>query len=849
MVRYYQHVEIVDTKISVLYFTCLIVYYALSGIALFSLPIIWVVQDISHNMQVIVRPVSYNYTALKESFETIAKTKDFCTNSSKYDFWFDNIWRYDDIRCATLCSEYEMKPDCFSKDRIVEQAQNSEVLFVTEIEDEPLWSHHWNESQDMWKAGRNMIPKTELLEKPFKQYIAYDPSLFAIRFVFGIIRTDMSCVQNPFRTDCVKKHSTRNNMHIVITTYDRKFFRYVPAGAIPLLNLREILEISASNLDIDGISPMARPNKLPNASQNGNVSTGPLLRVTGIHIKAKVYCSDHSRDFKGIEGFKPPDLPGEDLLCEIRWHAHVGPWAGRGHVQPVDKNGLTRFRNNHGIRIFFERTAVLHSFGIGYCLFGILLIVVCHRFIPKYFVHWFATHCLGHYSVMYKRALKRVLSSKDRYKSSFAHVLAHSIVFDALKDPDKQRLTKETACRLLTLALKAQMVGCATLKSEIKLKAVVDFIHGSMKSRSKKSPTYLEYVRKSMPGYTPKVERSKVGVDISEFVNACSGNQLTPYPRIRQMFRDMHKKKRLSCLSIFADPSIVTGLEQAQVEYTEHFFAVTRKPRPSKRAFEFIESITNSSFARRSTQDKTQVEEELIFSDLIESIDFQVADIEKWFADDDPSSGGGPAEEDLVVGSRVRAIRDFQELRTRKKLLHGWQGYVKSFLAEGDLLVQFDCLPAPSMVARFHRRHLEAVKAFPIGTRVCITETFKGKAGDDVEKGWEGSVQVFYEDGDMMVQFDNPDQKIVIGKENIRHVQKAGKVGRQSSCESSMTQRNSSFAGRTSSSGEGSISLSASVKSSRESVRSEQDIMAAYASSHSIPLVSDNKTKTSGSWV
>eukprot|EP00927_Polykrikos_kofoidii_P044584 TRINITY_DN3850_c0_g1_i3.p1 TRINITY_DN3850_c0_g1~~TRINITY_DN3850_c0_g1_i3.p1 ORF type:complete len:791 (-),score=95.22 TRINITY_DN3850_c0_g1_i3:41-2389(-) len=416
-------VKIRDTRINVLYYVLL---FAMGLLLLLGLVknASWN-SEFSESRDVRIKPwVSQMSEATLKTITEAASQLPICASTE--DFWYDwsdeDMWQYRPTKCLITCLAAERNANVSRIDeacvpQTALSSQDGETVFI------PTWSR-----LTITNASGH-VEKSSILS-PYAEHMK-------LAFFVSIASKVPEWEWSSMSTKSLVRSSNKGNIILVVVDSLGRVSRELDKN--PRFLVSELFQLAGHREDfLDSAPPINKKNY--NASQKRQY---PVMRITGANIRISVDCSNR----------RPTTVTeGHELLKE--WSSKMEEKTEDGHViwctlhvelpNPDEWAEMSR-TTTHDIGID-QTTEQLHTLGVRvvfrkslrvsymdpkqiYLMFASTIVVLT---LPKYFMLFFITRCLGPLSAIYRRAIYQDFSIANAMVGTASRLLVNAERFKSL---------------------------------------------------------------------------------------------------------------------------------------------------------------------------------------------------------------------------------------------------------------------------------------------------------------------------------------------------------------------------------------------------------------------------------
>jgi len=341
-----------------------------------------------------------------------------CTHPEKYDYWWDDGYKYETRRCLWVCigSPADYADDCAPETHLFIREAQDQLLLVTRRE-VVQWEPNVGEvfrnsgflaSVDAMGIG---IAYTYEAKVPIFQWP------YVVAGGFGL-----------------KEGSSRTNMLSVLINSEGKMYDTVDSSGSLVLSLLKLFELAGKPNFLDSPDETKTVNQLKGAHFDY-----PSGRVSGGVLTVGIDCRDRPANVEGFDKLNMEELSAiwnagsYGAVCLLTFDVGYDKWA-YSEKALERANGAISFITESGIRVKFHKTGKFTYIDVNMMFLNITSAIVVLEMV-KQLMLFVTVRCLGLLSTIYKTALFETFDIGDEVAGVATRLMAGSVSFNQLSKP------------------------------------------------------------------------------------------------------------------------------------------------------------------------------------------------------------------------------------------------------------------------------------------------------------------------------------------------------------------------------------------------------------------------------
>lgn len=417
--------------------------------------------------------------------------KEFCTAPAKFEYCSDAActWDHKGMQCIDICTHTHtsgpVSGDCLESPERFVQEENG-MFFPT----------YYNESVVTQGHSLGSIPTMKN-----KQFLIKGVEDLAVAFGHAYF-VDNPITKERERGDSEAVASDQHGAGLLTVLVDAngaEIQQWLP-GEFVRLGVQTLLQLGG--IDLDSVDP----NFAPNLKEGAQIQRGLLARIAGVDVSVEM--SYQNPEIHGRGDWKGP-------VCELRVHATTR-WTARPLLNTPGEHS-TRLRWYNGIRVQFTQSGTFGWVNTNMALIEFLTSVLVFIGLAKKVVFFFAMHCLGQLSNVYKRICFQKVSLEDECYGLAARLMSHCATFGKIQDTP-QGITEGGM-----------------------YKNFVRIFRHTAELNSREIKRFVKFVFDPMNGGR-FCQKKDEAITVDEFATACSTNEDVTFEQLIRIF-DAHREK------------------------------------------------------------------------------------------------------------------------------------------------------------------------------------------------------------------------------------------------------------------------------------------------------------------
>jgi len=355
-----------------------------------------------------------------QQVNALISTRDFCTNSSKLDYWWSShpMYQYQDLSCAQVCSGREDSINCFHQEELYSrEGSQTQVLF---------YSRMLEQTKPQGTQRQVLFPSVDVEAIDFR---------FEIReLVHDLVGAGFSLTG---------KYRSSTTDVLTVLRQGGKQLRILEPSPNIALSVEEILAMAGIPNALDEVRGIAGKNQKSGAFH----PLGPAGRIAGVELAMNIQCYNYHRwTIEGDGKWSSYDGP----ICYIDTQPSPLAWVTS---ETISNDAKPVFRHYSGVRVKATGGGDYRSLNLDKLFSSIITVFVLAR-LPEKVVLFVAVNLLGHLSKIYHRVLFEPFGVQDAVSGLVLRLMTVQCLFNVLSS--KKGMSKGTMMKRVQKAMEKE---------------------------------------------------------------------------------------------------------------------------------------------------------------------------------------------------------------------------------------------------------------------------------------------------------------------------------------------------------------------------------------------------------